>query len=95
MIGGTPSFFGGRLPATFQRREVVLAPGSSRPYVDAHWRGALVTVQRGELEIECMRGGRRRFATGDILWFSDLGLRTMHNHGAEPTLLVAIARRRG
>ena len=83
----------GRLPSSFQRRRVTLPPASSRPYADEEWRDALVTVESGELELECLRGGRRRFAAGSVLWFTDLGLRTMHNRGAVPTVLVAISRR--
>ena len=88
-----PSYPGGRLPSSFERRRVVLPPGSSRPFVDAEWRDALVTVESGELELECLRGGRRSFADGAILWFSDLGLRTMRNRGSIPTVLQAISRR--
>ena len=95
MTGPMPDFLGGRLPSSFERRRVVLPPGSSRPYVDAEWRDALVTVEGGDLEIECVRGGRRTFEEGAILWFSDLGLKTMHNHGDRPTVLVAISRRTG
>lgn len=87
-----PSLLGGRLPSSFERRKVVLPPGSSRPYVDEEWRDALVTVASGELEIECVRGGRRTFPDGSILWFTDLGLRTMHNRGPIPTVLMAISR---
>ena len=83
----------GRLPSSFERRKVVLPPGSSRPFVDEEWRDALVTVESGELELECVRGGRRRFADGAILWFSDLGLRTIRNRGTVPTVLLAISRR--
>ena len=87
------SIFGGRLPASFERRRVVLQPGTSRPYVDEEWRDALVTVDSGDLEIECLRGGSRTFSAGDILWFSDLGLRTMRNRGLIPTVLISITRR--
>ena len=93
MTDTSPPFFGRRLPSSFERRKVVLAPGSSRPYVDDEWRDALVTVDSGELELECSRGGRRTFGTGDILWFTDLGLRTMHNRGPGPTVLLSISRR--
>ena len=93
MTPSLPPFSGGTLPASFERRRVVLAPGSSRPFVDAEWRDALVTIDSGALELECRRGTRRRFPAGSILWFSDLGLRAMHNHGSVPAVLVAISRR--
>jgi len=84
----------GRLPPSFQRRRVVLPPCSSRPYAEEEWRDALVTIESGELVLECEHGGTRRFERGSLLWFTDLGLRTMHNRGAIPTVLVAISRRR-
>jgi hypothetical protein len=93
LTGDPVSIFGGRLPSSFERRRVVLPPGSSRPYRDEEWRDALVTIDSGDLELECLRGGHRTFAAGAILWFSDLGLKTMHNRGPIPTVLVAISRR--
>jgi hypothetical protein len=62
-------------------------------YDEAAWRGALVVVLSGELELECRAGGRRQFDCGDILWLEGLELRRLSNRGAEPTVLLAISRR--
>lgn len=84
---------GGRLPPSFERRRVVLPPASSRPYVDEEWRDALVTIESGEVDLECEHGGRRRFGRGAVLWFTGLGLRTIANRSSIPTVIVAISRR--
>jgi hypothetical protein len=76
----------------FERRAVVVAPGSMLPYVEADWHDALVVVDSGEIELECQDGTRRRFAGGDVLYLSGLPLRALHNSGAEPALLAAVSR---
>ena len=82
------------LPPAFQRTVTVLAPDETRPYDETEWRDALVVVKRGEIELECLAGGRRAFREGDVLFLSGLSLRAMHNRGAEPTVLVAVSRAR-
>ena len=80
---------------SFERRTVTVAPGSTRPYRESEWVDALVVVERGAVELECVRGGRRAFAAGAVLWLSGLPLRAVHNAGDEPARLVAVSRRRG
>ena len=87
------SFLGRRLPPSFQLRVVAVAPGSERAYVEAEWRDALVVVERGEIEVECLGGARRWFRCGDVLWLTGLPLRALHNSGHEPAVLVAVSRR--
>jgi hypothetical protein len=82
------------LPPAFERREIALAPGRERAYDEAEWRGALVIVDRGEIELECLSGTSRRFGCGDILWLVGLPLRALHNRGSQPALIVAVSRRR-
>lgn len=77
----------------FRRREVEIDAGGWMSYVEADWRRALVMVERGEIELHCLRGGMRRFGTGSILWFDGLGLRALHNPGGEPAVVVALSRR--
>jgi hypothetical protein len=89
------SFLHRRLSSSFDKRVVTLAPGGSRPYLAAEWNDALVVLELGEVTLECDDGGRRRFAAGAVLWLADLGLVALHNEGAEPAVLVAVARRRG
>ena len=74
---------------------IVVAPGRSRAYDEAEWRDALVVVEHGEIELECTAGGGRRFACGEVLCLAGLPLRTLHNRGSEPAVLVAVSRSRG
>ena len=69
-------------------------PGQSRPSGDAEWRDALVIVERGDVELECAAGGRRRFSGGAVLWLEGIDLRVLHNVGDEPVVLLAVSRRR-
>jgi hypothetical protein len=89
------SFLRRRVPAAFEVRLLTLAPGRVRPFVDDEWRGALVVVERGELEVECLRGGRRSFPSGAVLWLTGLPLRALHNPGLEAVLLAAVTRKAG
>lgn len=84
---------GRRLPPAFVRRVVVLAPGHTRVYDEAEWRGALVVLEHGQIELEGLDGSRHSFGRGDILWLERLPLRALHNCGHRPAVLVAISRR--
>jgi hypothetical protein len=90
---GPLSFLCRPLGPSFEKTVVTVAPGGSRPYDAAEWHGALVVVERGEIDVEGAAGGHRRFGRGAILWLSGLGLRALHNRGAEPAVLVAVSRR--
>ena len=87
-----------RLPAVlapgFVRRTIVVEAGTARLADEREWRDAVVVVDRGEIELECAAGGRRRFTAGAVLWLTGIDLRVLHNRGAEPAVLVAVARRR-
>jgi hypothetical protein len=74
----------------YQLRVLAVAPGRKRPYDESEWRGALVLVERGEIELECLAGASRRFGRGDVLCLIDLPLRALSNPGREPALLVAV-----
>ncbi|HET6751655.1 MAG TPA: hypothetical protein VFL71_20615 [Actinomycetes bacterium] len=89
------SFLGRRVPPWIERRTVVIPAGDRLADDQARWRDALVVVEEGALELECVGGGRRRFVRGDLLWLSGLPLRALHNPGREPALLTVVARRRG
>jgi quercetin dioxygenase-like cupin family protein len=86
------SFLGRPLPPGFRLHVVAVAPGDARPYEAAEWRDALVVVERGEIELETVRDGTRRYARGDVLWLTGLPLRTLRNRGGEPAVLVAVSR---
>ena len=78
----------------FEVRRVAVAPGRTRAYDEAEWRGALVVVARGRIELEGLSGTRRGFAAGAALWLDGLPLRALHNHGREPAVMVAFTRLR-
>jgi hypothetical protein len=86
------SFLARRLPPRFALRVVVVAPGDDRAYHEAEWRDAIVVVEHGEIELECLRGGRRSFGSGTVLWLAGLPLRTLSNRGSEPVVLSAVSR---
>ena len=77
---------------TVALRTVRVEPGASLPYEEAEWRDALVTVERGELELVMTCGRSCYFQRGDLLWFQDLPLATLRNRGDEPTVLLAASR---
>ena len=87
------AFLGDPLPRWVDRRAVTIEPGGTRPYDESEWRDALVIVETGEVVLECGRGGFTTFRAGDVLWLAGVPLRRMHNHGPDPTVIVAISRR--
>lgn len=82
-----------KLPATFERRQLTLAPGAEQPADPVAWADALVLVEQGRLEVECRARGRYTFVAGDLLVLGWLPLRTLHNPGDVPVQLVAVRRR--
>ena len=79
--------------SAFRRRAVSIAPGATVPFVEHDWLDAIVVVERGDIDLCCVRGGRRRFTRGAILVLQGLALRSLHNPGAEEVVLVAMSRR--
>ena len=77
----------------FECRAIGVEPGGARIYNEAEWRDAIVVVGSGEIELEALGGNRQRFQTGDVLCLSGLPLRSLHNRGTEPAVLVSVARR--
>ena len=86
------SFLQTPLPRAFDLRLVAIPPGCSEPYDAAVWADALVVVERGAVQLECARGGRRAFAAGSVIFLTGLPLRSIHNPGPEPALLAAVSR---
>jgi hypothetical protein len=77
----------------FRRRVVELAPDEELR-VDADlWRDAIVFLDTGSVELECLAGERRRFAAGAVLCFRP-PVRFLRNGGSQSARLVAISRRR-
>jgi hypothetical protein len=88
-----PSFLGRRVPGAFATRVVTIDAGTTVPFDEAEWDGAIVVLEAGALEVECHDGGRSRFAAGAVIFLVGLELRTLHSVGPEPVRLVAITRR--
>jgi hypothetical protein len=86
------SLLGRRVPAWARRRVLLVAPGGERAFDPAEWRGALVVVEHGEIELVTEAGERARFARGDVLVLSGLPLRALRNRGAETAVLVSLVR---
>lgn len=76
----------------FSRRVVTIAPGDRRPYVDEDWRDALVMIAHGAVDLECTRGGRRRFEQGAMMCLEGLGLVALFNPGPDDLVIVTITR---
>jgi hypothetical protein len=81
--------------ANFDRKVVTIPAGRSHQSAEHEWTDALVIVATGEIEIECSRGGRRRFDCGSVLWLAGLEVRAIHSRGTDDATLVAVSRRRG
>ncbi|ANY07349.1 hypothetical protein [Pseudonocardia sp. HH130630-07] len=82
------------MPATppFRTRTVTLAPGRSRPHDEDEWRGAIVVVDQGRIELRCSAGGKRTFGAGSVLWFTGLDLVLVHNPGPADAVFRGITR---
>ena len=88
------SFLDRSPPSWADVETVTLQGGERRPYDEEGWRRAMVVVERGEIGLECIRGGRRTFGPGSVLWTVGLDLVSLHNGGEEP-VVISVVRRRG
>ena len=88
------SFLDGGPPEGFDMRLISVDPGATRPFREEDWQDSLVVLERGELDITCVRGGCRRFHEGAVMWLAGLPLVALHNPGREPVLIAAVSRRR-
>jgi predicted enzyme related to lactoylglutathione lyase len=77
---------------SFRVKAVTIPPGDERRYDAGEWCDAIVSVERGELELECASGARRRFGRGSLIWLCDLPLRALRSTGPDAVLLVAVSR---
>jgi hypothetical protein len=93
--GSRLSFLGHPVPPSFDVRMVTIPAGTSLDFDEGAWRDAIVVLEAGELEVECLRGGRRSFAVGTIMSLVGLELKTLHSTGLEPVVLTAVSRRTG
>jgi hypothetical protein len=85
-------FLGRPVAPGFQVRLIEIAPGAERPYDAYEWGGALVVVERGEIELEGVCGRRWRFTRGAILWLAGLPIRGLHNPASNTAVLAAVSK---
>ena len=85
------SFVGARCPMGFRLRTLTLLSRGAVNDRPADWAGALVIVERGELEVECRGGARARFGEEAILAFSGLTVRRLRNPGSGPLVLSTLS----
>jgi hypothetical protein len=76
----------------FRRRVVELASGAELRIVAAPWRDAIVFVETGEVELECVAGGCGRFAAGAVLCLVP-PVSVLRSCGRARARLLAISRR--
>ena len=87
------SLLGTPVPRRFVLCVTTIAPGGRLAFAAADWDDAMVIVEQGTLDLECTRGGSRRFERGAVLCLAGLPLRALHNLGLEPAVLASVARR--
>ena len=90
----THSWLPGAGRPDYEQRRLVIAPGTEHASSAAEWADALVLLERGSLEVECLAGARRTFEAEAMLCLDWLPLRALRSTGAEPAVLVAVRRRR-
>ena len=77
----------------YEQRRLVIAAGDELASSAAEWADALVLLERGSLEVQCLAGARWTFHAGAMLCLDWLPLRILRSLGAEPVVLVAVRRR--
>jgi hypothetical protein len=88
------AFLGRPVPAGFAVREVVVEPGENLGYLAEDWRGCIVSLESGAIDISSPNGVSASFIAGDILWLSGLPVSALENPGPDPAVLVAVRRSR-
>ena len=78
----------------FRRQVVELTPGEELDLDADRRRDALVFLERGEVELECIAGERSRFAAGAVLCLPP-PVCLLRNSGTERARLITISRRAG
>ena len=80
------------LPVGFSRRVLRVAPGLELDFEARCLPDAIVVVDRGEAELECRSGTRRRFGRGSMIPIARLPLAHLRNVGPGPLVLVVVSR---
>jgi hypothetical protein len=82
----------GPLPPGFTRRVVKIPSGKHVEFEPVDWHDAIVSIERGAIELEGLTGHRYPHAAGDLVSLSGLPLRAIHAHGPDDVVLLAVAR---
>jgi hypothetical protein len=80
------------LPAGFARRVLRLAPGLELDLEASGLPDAIVVVEKGEVELECRSGTRRRFGCGSMIPIARPPIAHLRSVGPGPLVLVAVSR---
>ncbi len=86
------SFLGRRLPPWAALHVVVIPPGSAHAFEPGEWRGALIVVERGMIELELRSGRRLPCEQGYVGTLSGQRLRALHNRGDRTAVISAVSR---
>ena len=80
------------LPSGFSRRVVRLARGAELDLEARTPPDAILLVDEGEVELECLGGHRRRFGQGSLIPATCPPLARLRSVGPRPLVLVAVSR---
>ena len=80
------------MTSKFEVRVVILEPGCDMILEPAEWRGALVEVNQGLVELELPSGATARFSAGDLVWLNEGRMRALPSDGQVSAVLVAVSR---
>jgi hypothetical protein len=80
------------VPEGFSRSVLRVAPGIELEVDPGGLPDAIVVVERGELELECRSGTRRRFGCGSMIPLARLPVVSLRSVGPDPLVLVAVSR---
>jgi hypothetical protein len=78
----------------FDVRRAVVVPRRPRAFHEAEWEDALVVVERGRIELECVNGARRSFGRGSMLFLTGLSLCAVRSYADGPSVLLVVSRGR-
>ena len=77
---------------SFRRRVIVVGPGRRCRYRPDDWQDAIVSVEQGEITLECDGRVTAHFHAGDLLSLSGLDLSGIYNSGPVPAVLITVRR---
>ena len=84
-----------RMPPWLERKTVTIAPGDELPEHITCWRGAIVSVEAGVIEMVGPDGELLRLGAGALLLLDGVEHVAVRNVGNEPVVLAALRRRDG